>query len=353
MHNLGPLQSYVNEQIPKLKTIDSRDLSGMFEHFRPEEIVKQSGMSANEIIDSFRLSLITESLTEQYAKTFKQGASLHGAQWLNDYVVGFWEPDENGHADHFKNVLVDFGINQTQLDFEIGEARETTDYQTKHNSGLHPIALTTYGLIQECITDYWYELQRAFFPSSSNTAKIIGKVKGREALHTVQFRSLTALQLEADPFLLKEVIHAIKSFEMPSNHIPNVSAIEAKTQTWIPKMNGSVLKLLERIITHLHIALQDKEKLGKVLTEYASSKEQRFFSLVPNHIVAICLDKIKGGHGIIGEVILEDLGIVSSENEAPKTFSEEVQFRIKEVIKKWVSSSLQLEGFVKNGNTAF
>ena len=250
-------------------------------------------------------------------------------------------------------MLVDFGINQTQLDFEIGEARETTDYQTKHNSGLHPIALTTYGLIQECITDYWYELQRAFFPSSSNTAKIIGKVKGREALHTVQFRSLTALQLEADPFLLKEVIHAIKSFEMPSNHIPNVSAIEAKTQTWIPKMNGSVLKLLERIITHLHIALQDKEKLGKVLTEYASSKEQRFFSLVPNHIVAICLDKIKGGHGIIGEVILEDLGIVSSENEAPKTFSEEVQFRIKEVIKKWVSSSLQLEGFVKNGNTAF
>ena len=44
MHNLGPLQSYVNEQIPKLKTIDSRDLSGMFEHFTPEEIVKQSGM---------------------------------------------------------------------------------------------------------------------------------------------------------------------------------------------------------------------------------------------------------------------------------------------------------------------
>ena len=81
------LYNYVDNQIPKLKTIQTSDLESMFENFSPEKIVETSNLSSDEVIDSFRLSLITESLTEQYAETYKIGADMHDAQWLNNFVM--------------------------------------------------------------------------------------------------------------------------------------------------------------------------------------------------------------------------------------------------------------------------
>ncbi|MCH2318374.1 MAG: hypothetical protein MK369_00620 [SAR202 cluster bacterium] len=341
------INSYVQEQIPKLKTINSRDLESMFESFSPEDLIVESGMTADDLIDSFRLSLITESLTDQYSKTFQIGAHMYGAQWLQDYVVGFWEPDEYGHADPFKNVLVDFGINETKLQLEIDEAKHTVDYQTKHTSGFHPIALTTYGMIQECITDYWYELQRGFFPASSNTAKVISKVKGREALHTVQFRNLTALQLEEDPALLAEIINASASFQMPSNHIPNVFDIERKTQDWIPKMNGSVVELLKRIILNLNVTLDDNGKLGKLLIEYATTSERKFINHVPNSLVKKALNTFPVSHGIVGEAMLEQLGLTANEKDVPMNLLEKIHFNLRKSLKRYVYEKLDIEGFLK------
>ena len=64
------MTTYVNEQIPKLKTVTNDDLESMFENFSPDQIVETSGLTAEEVVDSFRLSLITESLTEQYSETY-------------------------------------------------------------------------------------------------------------------------------------------------------------------------------------------------------------------------------------------------------------------------------------------
>ena len=345
------IDSYVQDQIPKLKTVNSRDLESMFESFTPEDLVMESGMTAEDLIDSFRLSLITESLTDQYSKTFQLGAQMYGAQWLQDYVLGFWEPDEYGHADPFKNILVDFGINETNLKLDIEEAKQGVEYQTKHTSGFHPIALTTYGMIQECITDYWYELQRGFFPANSNTSKVISKVKGREALHTVQFRNLTALQLEADPALLTEVINATTTFQMPSNHIPNVSDIEKKTQEWIPKMNGSVIELLARIVANLNLALDDNKKLGKLLIEYATAGEQKFIDQVPNTLVKKALNTFPGSHGIVGEAMLEQLGLTTHEQEVPMNLLEKIQFNLRKSLKRYVYEKLDVEGFLKKSGS--
>ena len=341
------IDSYVQEQIPKLKTVNSKDLESMFESFSPEDLIVQSGMTADDLIDSFRLSLITESLTEQYSKTFQIGARMYGAQWLQDYVLGFWEPDEYGHADPFKNILVDFGINETDLRVDIDEAKQGVEYETKHASGFHPIALTTYGMIQECITDYWYELQRGFSPANSNTSKVISKVKGREALHTVQFRNLTALQLEADPSLLTEIINASTSFQMPSNHIPNVSDIESKTQEWIPKMNGSVIELLRRIVANLNMALDDNRNLGKLLIEYATASERKFIDQVPNTLVKKALNTFPASHGIVGEAMLEQLGLTANEKEVPMNLLEKVHFYLRKSLKRYVYAKLDIEGFLK------
>lgn len=340
------LNSYVDSQFPKLEVINVSALETMFEAYTPYEIVAGSEMSAEELVDTFRLSLITESLTEQYGKTYRIGANLYNADWLSNYVSGFWEPDERGHADPFKNILVDFGVDEKKLDVEIQVARESVDYSTKHESGFHPIALTTYGMIQECVTDYWYELQRGFFPPTSNTAKILSMVKGREALHTVQFRNLTSLQLESDPALLPEIINAATNFKMPSNHIPLVSELESKTKEWIPRMNGEVSELLRRIIMNLHSVLNDKDRLGKLLMEYASADDRKLIEKLPNSIVKQAMGSINGLHGLVGEIVLEQLGLVAEETNTDQSLSEKVIYRFKGIIKRWAVERMQMEGFI-------
>ena len=89
------LRAYVDEQIPKLRTVSVADLESMGETFKPEDLMDATTLEAQEIVDSFRLSLVTESLTEEYSKTFLIGARKYGADWLENYISGFWEPDEN------------------------------------------------------------------------------------------------------------------------------------------------------------------------------------------------------------------------------------------------------------------
>ena len=276
------------------------------------------------------------------------GAKNHGAIWLSNYVTGFWAPDESEHADPFKNILVDFGIDKSELERQVQEAFDSVSYQEVHSSGYHPIELTTYGMIQECITDYWYELQRGFFPEESNTTKILSKVKGREALHTVQFRNLTAIQLESDPGLMKLIIHAISNFQMPSNHIPLVANIESKTQKWIPRMNGDITILLTRIIGNINAMLQDKAKLGELIVGYASSKEKRFLRYVPNVFVSKAIGNIRGGHGLVGQIVLEHLGLESREGLSPMTFPELIEYRFRTILKRWVSEKMNIEGYLKD-----
>ena len=346
------LQSYVLKQISELRTVDSDEVESMFDNISLDQIVKDSDLSADEIVDTFRLSLITESLTEQYSSTYRIGAENHKADWLLDYIVRFWEPDELSHADPFKKVLTNFGVESRNLDIEINEARSETAYQHVHASGFHPIALTTYGTLQECITDYWYELQRDFFPPRSRTSTILSKVKGREALHTVQFRDLTAIQLESDPYLIDEIIPAVINFKMPGNHIPPVKEIESRTQALLPRMGGEVTELLKRIINHMHVMLGDKDVLGKLLMKYASNSEKRFISSVPNSLISQCVGMIRGGHGLVGEIVLEQFGLRANEKSVPKNVQEKLAYQLKSIVKRWIRDRMQVEGFLYKENSS-
>ena len=44
--NKDPLHEYVWSQIPKLKTISTKSLESMFEDFHPDDLVRNSQMSA-------------------------------------------------------------------------------------------------------------------------------------------------------------------------------------------------------------------------------------------------------------------------------------------------------------------
>ena len=118
------LDKYVKYQLPKLKTVDESDLNSMFEGFSVNKLVKNSKMTETELIETFRLSMITESLTEQYAETFIKGALDNNAIWLSNYIENFCVPDELGHMDPFKNVLfanVQFEISIFESSIKIPE----------------------------------------------------------------------------------------------------------------------------------------------------------------------------------------------------------------------------------------
>ena len=117
-------------------------------------------------------------------------------------------------------------------------------------------------------------------------------------------------------------------------------------------MNGSVINLLKRIIFNLNIALDDKDKLGKLFTEYASHKERRFVKFIPNRILSQAIKKIRPGYGMVGEIVLEQLGLISKESMVPKNIIEETEYAIKTAIKRWVKGRLYLEGFIADGSTA-
>ena len=46
------LRSYVNEQIPKLRTVSPLDLESMGETFTPEDLIESANLDSKEIIDS-------------------------------------------------------------------------------------------------------------------------------------------------------------------------------------------------------------------------------------------------------------------------------------------------------------
>jgi hypothetical protein len=65
-------------------------IESMFEIFTPDQIVERTGLTSDEVINSFRLSLRKESLTEQYSETCEIRVEMFSAHWSKNYVVGSW-----------------------------------------------------------------------------------------------------------------------------------------------------------------------------------------------------------------------------------------------------------------------
>ena len=334
------LREYVKTQTKRQGFVESEDLEGLETSVNPQNLDLNEGFTLDDLIKTFKLSMVTESLTDQYAVVHLEGAKKYNADWFHDYIAGFWVPDELGHMEPHKKVLINLGLYEEDLDRELKYAAEQTSYPPKHRGGILPVQLTTYGMIQECVTDYWYKLQANIFPIKSKARKAILKVKGREALHTFQFRNLTAFQLEDDPGLLEPFLETVCNFEMPGNHIPNVKEYEHKAVEWIPYMNGSVFEQLKRIIRNLYKTLEDPLQFGKLMLKYADSREMQIISFLPNSYVLKVANALKWSHGIVGEVILEQVGL---SNLAPAYGGMYGKFR--NPIKRWINAKFNLRNY--------
>ncbi|GIS64728.1 MAG: hypothetical protein CM1200mP3_09760 [Chloroflexota bacterium] len=85
--------------------------------------------------------------------------------------------------------------------------------------------------------------------------------------------------------------------------------------------------------------------LGKIILEYASQSERKFFDLIPQSTLIYCIGKVKGGYGLVGELLLEQLGLHGNEYESGVSMIDSVRYRLKQPLKRWVRDRLTSKGF--------
>ncbi len=164
-----------------------------------------------------KLAMLTESATDSYAAVFMEGARAHDADWLVRFNQNIWVPDEHTHFAPYKLMLLSLGYSEEELDREI---RETCELHYDHCTGTSPVELTTYGAIQEYLTDHWHGMiGQMLRESAPYAARCANMIKRRETLHTVWYRDMTALQVEENPEMLGLVANTLTTFQMPGTRL--------------------------------------------------------------------------------------------------------------------------------------
>jgi len=123
-----------------------------------------------------------------------------------------------------------------------------------------------------------------------------------------------------------------------TNKIELVSEYESKAQQWIPLMGGSVPNLLKKIIQQVQQISDDPALIARVVFGMSRGKELSYLEKFPRAQLFRLIKSFRGYHGLVGEIILETLGIGSKVAPLPGITS-----FIKQKLKLWITSSIDLQ----------
>jgi hypothetical protein len=263
------------------------------------------GLSEDDFAGILKLALLTESATDSYGSVFADSAREHDASWLARFNQDVWVPDERTHHAPFKLMLLGLGFSEDELDREIRQAQEV-DYI--HRCGTTPVHLTTFGVVQEYLTDNWHgKVADLMKPAAPEAAYMAYRIKQRETLHTVWYRDMTALQLEANPHLLPSVVETLLSFEMPGNTV--APALQARAHEWLPLLGVNFERITRDLVRLMHEISGSTRNSGRLLVEIAAQKGVALGPLSARHIQG-ALNRLGGpGYGLLGEAMLERTGL--------------------------------------------
>lgn len=263
------------------------------------------GLTEEDLAGILRLAMRTECDTLVYGREFDIRAKRNNAPWLGRFNSDVWVPDELGHTDPFKQSLMAMGISEEQLDSEIKEVQEIP---FEHKGGESTTAVTTFGVVQEYLTDNWHGLIADLLePAAPKAAAMARRVKRRETLHTMWYRDMTAIQIEDNPLLWREVALGVIKFEMPGNQL--APDLEAKVGQWLPTMGGNYERIFKDLVRHLSMVCTDSQMLGQMVIKIAAAKgfkmkdiDLKYLDFAVNRLGA-------PGAGIIGEALLQKMGL--------------------------------------------
>lgn len=262
-------------------------------------------MSEDDLIGILKLALLTESATDSYAAVIDNCADRYDAPWLRRFIDNVWTPDERTHYAPYKLILLALGFGEVELDREIAETREK---QYVHYGGKTPVHMTTFGMIQEYLTDNWHGLIGSLLHDSSpEAASMVRKIKRRETLHAVWYRDMTALQVEANPRFVDEIAEQVHEFHMPGTSL--VPELQGQGMRWQGLMGADFEHVFRDLFRYVQETLGNVRLTGQLVLRLAATKK---VSLGPisGRTLDIALRRLGGpGYGIVGEAALQRVGL--------------------------------------------
>ena len=283
------------------------ELEGVHERLNVREVMADlpPGMGEEDFVGVMKLAMLTECATDSYAAVFYEGAREYNAPWLSRFTERTWVPDEYTHAAPFKSILLSAGFEEAELDREIKHVQDKTYV---HSCGKTPVELTTFGVLQEFLTDHWHGLiAKLLKKRAPHAAALAMRVKRRETLHYIWYKEMTAAQIEENPELLHLVAATGSSFNMPG--VSLASEYQLRALEWMPMMGADLDRNARKIVRHLFDIAGNTERAGEMLLEVAALRGMTL-GMVSAERAKSVLDLLGGrGYALLGEAVLECVGL--------------------------------------------
>ena len=288
--------------------------------------------------------MLSECATEIYGALIAERARQHDADWLGRFNANVWVPDELTHYTPYKALLLNLGFAEAEVDRDICETRAR---EIDQRSGYTPVHVTSYGMIQEYLADNWHGLiANMLRPTAPEAAYMVTRVKRRETLHTVWYRDMTALQLEAEPRFLRSMAEVVVGFRLPGNDL--APELQVHAERWLRLMGADFERVAADVVRLVYGTLNDVRPTGELLIEIAA---QTGYSLgpVPLGVVAMATNRLGGpGYGLIGEALLERMGLdyifrkQRERQDSGFTLYGGLYEQVRGLLRSWVAARLDL-----------
>ncbi len=300
------------------------------------------GLSEDDLAGILHLALLTECATESYATAIRERAHRFQAGWLARFNDNVWTPDELTHHAPYKYILLNMGFAEDDLDRRI---RETQEREYVHYGGETPVHVTTFGMVQEYLTDNWHGLiANLLREASPQAAYMATRIKRRETLHTAWYRDMTSLQIEANPTYVTYVAEEVARFRMPGNSL--VPELQSQSARWLPLMGADMERVFKDLLRLLHQTLGNVRHTGEFLMSLSAEKGVQL-GPVPLRHIQTALNRLGGpGYGLIGEAALEMAGldyIFNAKGERQDSafqLYEGVYEKIRSLVRTWLAGEM-------------
>jgi hypothetical protein len=299
-------------------------------------------LSEDDFAGILKLALLTESATDTYSATINRCARDFAVPWLGRFNERVWSPDESTHHAPYKLMLLTLGYGESELDAAI---RETREREYVHFGGETPLHVTTFGMIQEYLTDSFHGLIAGLLRLTAPDAhRMVIRIKRRETLHTAWYRDMTALQVEENPHAVAFIAEQIAGFHMPSKSL--VPELHTRGIGWQAAMGADFQRSFKDLFRLMQETLGSVRLTGELVLRLAAEKGIRLGPLPPKRLVE-AMNLLGGpGYGLIGEAALERAGLAYLFRR-PTTVSQGApaqhllpQERIRGLLRSWIAAKL-------------
>ena len=351
---MPPAYTLPQETIRKLDALVDQIESNPGEFFDPADLPdRQSefdvgnlvgnlppGLTEDDLVGILKLAFLTECATESYARTIDSRARAADASWLARFNARVWTPDELTHHTPYKYILMSLGFTEAELDREV---RETRDKEYEHSGGETPVHMTTFGMVQEYLTDRWHGLiAQLLRPASPAAYQAVTLIKRRETLHTIWYRDMTALQVEGNPRFVDYISEELTRFRMPGTSL--VPELQARSNAWLEPLGIDFERQIKDILRLVYETLGTTRLAGQMVAGFAAAKG---YSLGPFSVRQLneAIGRLGGpGYGLLGEVMLEKAGLgylfEAERSDVATHPGTAVYLRLRGALRSWIGDQL-------------